>query len=193
MDGAGRRLTLSPIGFDIILALSQAPHGLRLAEIAHVIGSPVSSVQTSLRVLMANEVVRREGADAPRYGLSSSHPAQDALVRTATVIGDGAHAIGLILRASPAVAWAAVDETGFLVGIAPDPPVEASERLDRQLRLVADARPDSPAVVRMPMVELERLVRIELELRSRARKAVTIKGRPPVAAASAPESRRRAV
>ena len=35
MAPPGRRLTLSPIGFDIILALSQAPGGLRLAELAH--------------------------------------------------------------------------------------------------------------------------------------------------------------
>jgi hypothetical protein len=190
---AGRRLTLSPIGFDIILALSQAPDGLRLAEISQVIGSPVSSVQTSLRVLIANDLVRREGTDAPRYLLAEMHPARSALVSTATVIGDAAHAIGLVLRASPAVAWAAVDGTGFLAGLVTDASADAMERLERQLLLVADARPESPAVVRMPMAELDRLVRVELELRSRARKAVTIKGRPPVAARTPPvESTRRA-
>src|SRR5215203_357865 len=109
MPPQGRRLTLSPIAFDVILALSQAPGGLRLAEISHVIGSPVSSVQTSLRVLISNGVVRREGADPPRYFLASDHPAGTALASTATVISDAAHAIALILRANPAVSWAAVD------------------------------------------------------------------------------------
>jgi hypothetical protein len=45
----------------------------------------------------------------------------------------------------------------------------------------------------MPMPELDRLVRVALELRSRARQAVTIKGRPPVAArTSATQPDRRA-
>ncbi len=178
----GRRLTLSPIGFDVILALSQAPDGLRLAAISQVIGSPVSSVQTSLRVLVSNDLIRREGAEAPRYVLSPDHPAQSALASTSTLIGDAAHAIAIILRANAAVAWAAVDSAGFLVGIAPDAQPGAVERLDRHLELVARGRPDSPDVLQMPMPEFERLVRVALELRDRARKAVTIKGRPPSAA-----------
>jgi hypothetical protein len=183
MAPAGRRLTLSPIGFDVILALSQAPEGLRLAELAHVIGSPVSSVQTSLRVLIANGLVRRESTEPPRYHVAADHPAHKALVGTATVIADAAHAIGIILRANPSVAYAAVDSAGFLVGEATQPPPAAREALDRHLRMIAEARPDGPQVVRMAIDELERLVRVALELRARARRAVTIKGR--IAAAGA--------
>src|SRR5829696_6919119 len=182
MPGTARRLTLSPIGFDVILALSQTPDGLRLAELAHVIGSPVSSVQTSLRVLIAHALVRRESIEPPRYRVAAEHPAQSALIGTATVIGDAAHAIGVILRANPTVAYAAVDAAGFLVGEAPDPPTEARLALDRQLAMIADARPDGPRMDRMPMAEMERLVRVALELRARVRRAVTIKGRPPTAA-----------
>jgi hypothetical protein len=178
----GRRLTLSPIGFDVILALSQAPDGLRLAAISQVIGSPVSSVQTSLRVLVSNDLIRREGAETPRYVLSPDHPAQSALASTSTLIGDAAHAIAIILRANSAVAWAAVDSGGFLVGISPDAQPGAVERLDRHLELVAGGRPDSPDVLRMPMPDFERLARVALELRDRARRAVTIKGRAPGAA-----------
>jgi hypothetical protein len=176
----GRRLTLSPIGFDIILALSQAPDGLRLAELAHVIGSPVSSVQTSLRVLVANDIVRKSGGDAPRYRLSADHPAHASLVATAAVIGDAARSIGVILRANPAVAWAGVDADGFLVGLAAEVPREAREPLDRELALIAESRPESPSVVRMPLAELDRLARVALELRARVRRALTIKGRPPI-------------
>jgi hypothetical protein len=182
MPPQGRRLTLSPIAFDVILALSQAPGGLRLAEISHVIGSPVSSVQTSLRVLISNDVVRREGADPPRYFLANDHPARTALASTATVIPEAAHAIALILRANPAVSWAAVDSAGFLAGLAPDSPSAAHTALEQHLEMISSARPDSPDVERMPMPELDRLVRIALELRARARRALTIKGLPPIAA-----------
>ena len=179
MSPVGRRLTLSPIGFEIILALSQTPGGLRLAELSQVIGSPVSSVQTSLRVLIANDLVRKEGSDTPRYRLAPEHPARAALVATATVIADAARSIAVVLRANPAVVWAAVDAGGFLVGLAPEPPPDARAGLDRQLAMIDEARPGSPTVVRFPMPELDRLVRVELELRSRARGALTIKGRPP--------------
>ncbi len=182
MVSAGRRLTLSPIGFDVILALSQAPSGFRLAELAQVIGSPVSSVQTALRVLVSNGIVRREGDDPPRYVLTSDHPANAPLVSTATLIGDAAHAIGVLLRASPAVAWAGVDGAGFLVGLAADPPADALPLLVRQLDAVTQHRPEAPAVERLPYAELDRLARVALELRSRIRRAVTIKGRPPAAA-----------
>lgn len=185
MSPSGRRLTLSPIGFDLILALSQASGGFRLAELAQVIGSPVSSVQTALRVLVANDIVIREGVDPPRYRLVSSHPASASLVSTAAVIGDAAHTIGVLLRASPAVAWAGVDAAGFLVGLAPQPPADALPALDRQLATVTDARPDAPAIERMPLAELERLARVALELRARIRGAVTIKGRAPTAARDA--------
>lgn len=185
MSSSGRRLSLSPIGFDLILALSQAPAGFRLAELAQVIGSPVSSVQTALRVLVANDIVLREGIDPPRYRLVPTHPASASLVSTATVIGDAAHAIGVLLRASPAVAWAGVDSAGFLVGLAADPPADALPALDRQLAALAQARPDAPGIERMPLAELERLARVALELRARIRGTVTIKGRAPAAARDA--------
>jgi hypothetical protein len=180
MAPAGRRLTLSPIGFDVLLAISQVPGGLRLAEISHVIGSPVSSVQTSLKVLVSHGIVQREGDEPPRYRVAADHPASASLVATATVISDAAHAIGVIVRANPAVAWAAVDAGGFVVGIADQPPAGSLETLDQQLAMIGESRPDGPPVERLPMAELDRLVRVALELRARVRRAVTIKGRTPV-------------
>jgi hypothetical protein len=158
MSAGGRRLTLSPLGFDIVLALSQAPEGLRLADIGRIIGSPVSSVQTALRVLIANRLVERADVDPPRYGLSSEHPARAELASLATVLPEPAHAIGIILRANPAVRYAAVDSIGFLV---------------------ADARSDAPSLMRMTDDELGRLAKVAMGLRSRVRQALTIKGRPP--------------
>ena len=181
MSGGTRRLTLSPIGFDIVLALSQAPDGLRLADIGRIIGSPVSSVQTALRILIANRLVERAHVDPPRYGLSAEHPAREELASLATVLPEPAHAIGIILRANPTVRYAAVDGQGFLVAERRDTDRAAVEALDRHLALVAEARSDAPALMRMTDDELGRLAKVAMGLRARVRQALTIKGRPPAA------------
>lgn len=190
-DG-GRRLTLSPIGFDIVLALSQAPGGLRLADIAHVIGSPVSSVQTALRILVANQIVRREALEPPRYRLAPDHPAREELVSLATVLPEPAHAIGVILRASPVVTFAAVDAIGFL-GVTQDRPADeaAAAALDRGLTAIAASRPETPTVMRMTESELERLVRVAVGLGDRIGKALPLKGRAPGAVRETDDHRRR--
>jgi hypothetical protein len=186
MSASGRRLTLSPIGFDIVLALTQAPHGLRLVDIGRIIGSPVSSVQTALRVLMANRLVERADADPPRYTLAAEHPAREELASLATVLPDPAHAIGIILRANPAVCFAAVDSLGFVVGECRNPDDAAVAALDRHLDLVTSARADAPSMTRMTDDELGRLTRVAVGLRHRIRQALTIKGRPPAAAEGQP-------
>jgi hypothetical protein len=177
----GRRLTLSPIGFDIVLALSQAPGGLRLADLAHVIGSPVSSVQTALRILVANQLVRREALEPPRYRLDPDHPARDELVSLSTVLPDAGHAVGVVLRANPVVTFAAVDALGFLAVTQERPSDElAADALERGLALVTGSRPEAPAVMRMTDTEIERLLRVAIGLRERVRSALPLKGRAPV-------------
>lgn len=151
----------------------------------------MSSVQTSLRVLVSNELVLRQGDEPPRYQLSREHPATTSLVGTATVIGDAAQAIGIVVRANPAVAWAGVDAAGFILGMATDPPPDSLAELDQRLDMIALSRPSSLTVERLPLPELERLVRVALELRARIRAAVTIKGRPPLAAREAADDRSR--
>jgi hypothetical protein len=188
----GRRLTLSPIGFDIVLALSQAPGGLRLADIAHVIGSPISSAQTALRILVANDIAQRLAKEPPRYRLAPGHPARSELISLAAVLPDAPHAIGVVLRANPAVAYAAVDSEGFLVAQRLDS-AKAVDLLDRQLGMIAGARQDAPEVMRIPEDELERHLRVAVGLRARVRRAVTIKGTPPPAARGAQARGQRAV
>jgi hypothetical protein len=190
---SGRRLTLSPIGFDVVLALSQTPDGMRLAEIAHVIGSPMSSTQTALRILVANDIARRVGHDPPRYRLAADHPARTELTSLAAVLPDAPHAIGIVLRANPAVSYAAVDASGFLASQKPAASPPAVEALDRQLGLIAGARPNTPDVIRISDDEFERHVRVAVGLRSRARRAVTIKGQPPIDARQLVTRDRRAV
>ncbi|HEY7589785.1 MAG TPA: helix-turn-helix domain-containing protein [Candidatus Limnocylindrales bacterium] len=179
MGTSGRRLNLSPIGFDIVLALSQAPDGLRLADLAHVMGSPVSSVQTALRGLISNQLVRREEVDPPRYLLAPDHPARDELASLATVLPEPAHAIGILLRANPVVAWAAVDSLGFVAATREPPATAPQEALDRHLGLVAGSRDETPIVMRLPEPEMDRVLRVGIGLRARLAKALTIKGRLP--------------
>jgi hypothetical protein len=179
---SGRRLTLSPIGFDIVLSLSQAPDGMRLADLAHVMGSPVSSVQTALRVLVSNELVRRDQVEPPRYRLTPDHPAREELASLATVLPEPAHAIGVILRANPIVTYAAVDSQGFIVAERDEAPEASLAALDRHLGLIAESRPETPGVMRATETELDRLMRVAVGLAGRAAKALTIKGRPPVLA-----------
>jgi hypothetical protein len=181
MNAPARRLTLSPIGFDIVLALSQTPDGLRLADLAHVIGSPVSSVQTALRILVANQIVTRQAIEAPRYRLDEEHPAREELVSLAAVLPEPAHAIGVVLRANPIVRYAAVDSLGFIASeIARSTDEVARAALDHVLSHIASSRPEAPAVMRMTDAELERLVKVAMGLRARALRATTIKGRSPV-------------
>ncbi len=193
MATSGRRLTLSPIGFDIVLALSQAPDGLRLAELSHIIGSPVSSVQTALRVLIANRLVSRPSVEPPRYALADDHPARDELASLATVLPESAHAIAVILRANPVITYAAVDKIGFLASERRSANAPASQALDKHLALVAQARPESPDVMRMSEEEFKRILRVSMGLRSRAAKAVTLKGRAPAAPGDTVERPRSAI
>ena len=181
VNSPARRLTLSPIGFDIVLALSQTPAGLRLADLAHVIGSPVSSVQTALRILVANRIVTRQAVEPPRYRLDEEHPAREELVSLAAVLPEPAHAIGVVLRANPTVGYAAVDVLGFIASeVARSTDDAARAALDHVLSHIATSRSEAPVVMRMTDVELERLVKVAMGLRARAQRATTIKGHAPV-------------
>jgi hypothetical protein len=173
--GSGRRLSISPIGFDCVLALSQAGGGLRLAELAHTIGSPVSSVQTALRILLANGLVVRIEDDPPRYLLSRTHPAANELAALATVLPEPERAMGILLRANPAVAYAGVDGAGFIVAL-DDANAAATAALDRHLGLVAGARPSTPSVLRMSAAEFRRMLRVSIGVRARVRDAIALRG-----------------
>jgi hypothetical protein len=171
----GRRLALTPIGLDIVAALAHDPGGLRLTPLAAAIGAPVSSVQAALRILMANELVVRDGSQPPIYALAA-HPAQEALIELAVVLPEGVHALGLILRASRAVALATVDREGFNAGLDPTAPAAARERLMTSLAAIAGARPDSPAVHVSELAELIRMASVSIGFRARLASAVPLKG-----------------
>lgn len=179
MNPSPRRPTLSPIGLDIVLAASQVPHGIRLSDLATVIGSPVSSVQTALRILAAHGIIRRHGGSVPRYGVSIAHPAWEQIVDLATVLPEPEHAMAIILRSNPAAAFAAVDAHGFVVAVDDSLDAEAHMLLERHLNLVRATHHPLPALLRIPFDEFGRLVAVDLELRRRLEAAITLKGGLP--------------
>lgn len=171
----GRRLTLTPISLDIIVALAHDPDGLRLTPLATAISAPVSSVQAALRVLMANGLVRRNDETPPPYALAP-HPARDALIGTSILLPEAAHALGVALRSSSAVAFAAVDRDGFVAGLDPKADDRARVRLSTTLEQVAAARPDAPPVEVMALDELLRIRTVSIGLRARLDSAIVVKG-----------------
>lgn len=174
----GRRLTLTPIGLDVVAALAHDPSGIRLSPLAHIIEAPVSSVQAVLRSLSATGLVGRDGGRPPRYALTC-HPARDALVRLALVLPEPVHVLSVILRASPAVVVAAVDREGFVAGLDPTADDATLEGLRSSLAEIDAARPEVPPVQVSRFDELERLLGVSIGTRARLRSAILLKGRLP--------------
>jgi hypothetical protein len=173
-DAGPRRLALTPQAVDVAIALCVAPRGIRLAHLAEVLDAPVSSAQAGLRALLANGLAARSGTP-PVYVLAS-HPARDALVAFVLVLPEPTHALAIALRASPAVAFAAVDRSGFIVGLDRGPSGAARDRLDGALATIAAARPQTPPVTLLPVDELVRLRPVSVDLRTRLGAAIAIKG-----------------
>jgi IclR helix-turn-helix domain len=187
-QAAGRRLTLTSIGFDVILALSQDPSGIRLSPLAAAIGSPVSSVQAALRILLANGLVERDSAAPPSYRLAG-HPARDEVTALAIVLPDPAHALGVVLRANPAVTFAAADRNGFIAAT-DDASAAARDLLAATVERIHAARPSAPPVETTEREALARLLTVSLGLDARLRDMVVLKGRVPRERATKPATER---
>ena len=176
---AQRTLTLTQIGLDVILSLSLEPAGTRLTNLATGIGAPVSSVQAALRILAANRIVERLDGPPPQYRLVESHPARTRLVALASVLIDPPKALAIVLRASSATGYAAVDHAGFIATVAADATIDDRARLAAALDDIAVARRDAPPVELAGEEEFGRLATASIGLRARLREAIVIKGRLP--------------
>lgn len=171
----GRRLALTPIGLDVIAALGHDPSGLRLTPLAHAIGSPVSSVQAALRILLANGLVTSDRGAPPQYALSS-HPAGEALLEVALLLPEPAHVLAVVIRASAAVAFAVVDRDGFMVGLEPSSSDVARARIVRSAATITGARSDAPPVQIAQLDDLSRLAAVSVGSRARIASAIVLKG-----------------
>jgi hypothetical protein len=189
IDAAGqaRRLTLTPISFDIVAALGQLPDGLRLSPLALAIGSPVSSVQAALRILVSTGLAERVDAAPPHYRLDRANPAHGFLLGLSMVQPDPAHVVAILLRANPAITFAAVDAGGFVAGVvggtAGDEETDR-DRLTGALETIRASRDDVPPVELMDQDELARHLAVSVGLRGRIRDAIVLKGRVPKASGS---------
>lgn len=182
-----RRLTLTPISFDIVVALGQCGDGLRLSPLAQAIGSPISSVQAALRILVATRLAERVDVTPPYYRLNRANPGHAHLLGLATVQPEPAHVVAILLRANPAVVFAVVDAGGFIAGLAAhgDGGIEADrDRLLGSLDEIRDARDDVPPVELFDHDELTRHLAVSVGLRDRVRAAIVLKGRIPRASST---------
>lgn len=59
-----------------LVALTERPSGLRLAELARLMGAPLSSAQRTVEALLDEGLVVREGEKRPRYRVAPEVPAE---------------------------------------------------------------------------------------------------------------------
>jgi IclR-like helix-turn-helix domain-containing protein len=170
-----RRLTLTPLGLDVIAALAHDHRGIRLTPLATILGAPVSSTQAALRILMRHRLVTSVREDVPVYQLGR-HPARDSLVDVAITTNEASQTIATVVRSSAAVAVALVDEQGFVVGVDPSADDGDRERLLRSLVRIREAHPDAPPVQTNGLDDLSRLAGVSVGSRARLLAAVALKG-----------------
>jgi hypothetical protein len=175
VDAGQRRLTLTPLGLDIIAALGHDRSGIRLTPLATIIGAPVSSTKAALRILLRHQLVAVEPGEPPVYSLRD-HPARDSLLDVAILTPEPAQAIAVIVRASRAVAVAVADDNGFVVGIDPAAGDADRERLLASLGRIRDGRPGAPPVQTSSLDDLARFSRVSVGSRARLASAILLKG-----------------
>jgi len=140
------RIISSAIALDLILALTQRREGARLAELATAADTTLSAAQVAVRLLLADRLIEGEPGRRPRYRLRREHPAVAALIELTIRSSAPAHALDVILRANPAVEFAARDRDGYLVVEGPIADPRDVALLDASLAKIRSLG-DGPAIV----------------------------------------------
>jgi predicted nucleotidyltransferase len=170
------RIISSGIALDLILALTQRRDGARLTELSTAAGTTLSPAQAAIRLLLADRLIERERGGRPRYRLRWDHPAVDALAELAITSTASGHAFEVVLRANPAVEFAARDRNGYLVVESPLADPRDVALLDGVLAKIPPVREGMPLVERYGHRDLvDRLVD-DPAPRHRAARAKLIKG-----------------
>jgi hypothetical protein len=157
------------------VALAQRPDGVGTgaAALARTTQGAPTSVQNSLRSLAAHGLVRRGPGG---YALAADQPAAEELIALGLRLAPPRAAIGLLIRANDSVEFACVDETGFIVGMQPNPAPDALARFETSIETIHRGRSDVPVVLRFDTDELARILRSALGLRTRVASAEIVKG-----------------
>ncbi len=167
------RLIGSRHALEAVVGLDQRPEGLRLADVAAILGTGPSSAQRALELLVSDRLVTRVGR---LYLLESGHPAARALVALASRGLPIETAVELVCRASPAVEFAGRDEDGYLLVIRrlAEPADEA--RLGRALAEINSDRADASPITRYAHDEVRDLPLDDCRPRERAKGMTVVRG-----------------
>lgn len=170
------RLIASRHALEAVLALDQRPGGLRLAEVAAILGVGPSSAQRALELLVSDGLVSRAGAGGRLYRLELGHPAAEALVALAGRGLPVETAIDLVCRANPAVEFAGRNGEGYLLVTRrlADPADEA--RLERAIAAIDADRADARPIARYGHDEIRDLLLTDRRPRDRAMKMTVVRG-----------------
>lgn len=167
------RLIGSRHALEAVIGLDQRPEGLRLADVAAILGTGPSSAQRALELLVSDRLVARVGR---LYLLEGGHPAARALVALASRGLPIETAVELVCRANPAVEFAGRDEDGYLLVIRrlAEPADEA--RLGRALAEINSDRADASPITRYAHDEVRDLPLDDRRPRERAKEMTVVRG-----------------
>jgi len=170
------RLIASRHALEAVLALDQRPEGLRLTDVAAILGVGPSSAQRALELLVSDGLVSRAGTGGRLYRLELEHPAAEALVALAGRGLPVETAIDLVCLANPAVEFAGRDAEGYLLVTRrlADPAEEA--RLERALAAIDADRADARPIARHGHDEIRELLLSDRRPRDRAMRMTVVRG-----------------
>lgn len=168
-------LVASGPALDLVLALTQRREGARLAELAAASDLSLSTAQTAMRLLLTDGIVAREDEHRPRYRLRAEHRASDPIVRLAARYAAPPHACDIVLRANPAIEFAARDPDGYVVVEHPLADPRDLAALEHVTRLIG-AGGNEPRLTRYAHHDLVNRLRDDVEPRRRAEAATLLKG-----------------
>lgn len=169
-------LISSQHALDLLLALTQRRAGARLAELARAAGASLSAAQVAAKVLVAEGVVERESCRRPRYRLQRDHPTTEPLVALAARTRSPDRALTTLVRANPAVEFAARDRDGLLLVESAIADPRDVVLLHDAMRLLRGAAEATSALTRFTHHELVEVLRDDPTPRRRAQRAAILKG-----------------
>ncbi len=169
------KLIASGPALDLVLALTQRREGVRLAELAVACDLSLSTAQTAMRLLLADGIVAHEREHRPRYRLRAEHLASEAIVSLAARYEAPRHSLDIVLRANPAIEFAARDRAGYVVVEHPLADPRDLAALDHVTRLIG-AGGYGPRITHYAHHDLVDRLRDDIGPRRRAEAATPLKG-----------------
>jgi hypothetical protein len=155
------------------VVLSQRPTGLGAGELVRLTDAAPTSLQNTLRLLVANGLV---GHRSSRYFLSTDHPALAEVVATGLRLATPQDALLLVMRASEYVEFACIDEAGFVIGTQANADPDSAAAFEGAIATIRRDRGDVPVVLRFETEELARILQSAIGLRTRIASAQPVKG-----------------